>query len=274
MPVSGPTVVRRQLGRRLRRLREAAGKTERDVELARLASRTKLWRIETGKIAIKLADVRALCWLYGADAEVTESLAGLSAGTAEHGWWEEYGGVVPDWFKLYVGLENAAARLQTYDGELVPGPVQTEDYTRAVYRAAQPGATDGAIDGQVALRRERQETLFRREPPPHLSIVLGAGAVARRVGGDDVMDAQMRHLGELARLDHVEISVLTWEAGAHAAMLGAFRILDFADADDPPLVYLETEVGARYLEKSSELGHYRRIFELINEQAVPIEEYP
>src|SRR5213080_4915254 len=98
MPISGSTVVRRQLGRRLRRMRDAAGKTERDVEEAGLASRAKLWRIETGKTAIRIADVRALCWLYGADGPTTDALAALAAGTSARGWWEDYGDVLPDWF--------------------------------------------------------------------------------------------------------------------------------------------------------------------------------
>src|SRR5262249_56334189 len=86
MPIAGSTVVRRQLGRRLRRLREAAGKTERDVEEANLASRAKLWRIESGKVPTKVADVRALCWLYGADQRTTDALAELAVGTTTHAW--------------------------------------------------------------------------------------------------------------------------------------------------------------------------------------------
>jgi len=81
MPIQGSTVIRRQLGRRLRKLRDAAGKTERDVEEAGLASRTKLWRIEAGKVGVRIADVRTLCWLYGADQATTDALAALATGT-------------------------------------------------------------------------------------------------------------------------------------------------------------------------------------------------
>jgi transcriptional regulator with XRE-family HTH domain len=87
MPISGSTVVRRQLGRRLRSLREAVGKTDRDIEEASLASRAKLWRIESGKVPVKIADVRALCWLYGADQPTTDALANLAVGTTVQGWW-------------------------------------------------------------------------------------------------------------------------------------------------------------------------------------------
>src|SRR5437016_13138803 len=133
MPIQGSTVIRRQLGRRLRKLRETAGKTERDVEEARLASRTKLWRIEAGKVGVRIADVRTLCWLYGADQQTTDALAALAAGTSTQGWWEDYGDVLADWFGLYVGLEAAATEVRMYDPELVPGLLQTAAYIRTLF---------------------------------------------------------------------------------------------------------------------------------------------
>jgi hypothetical protein len=272
MPVSGPTVVRRQLGRRLRRLREEAQKTELQVEDAKLVSRTKLWRIESGKTAVKVPDVRALCWFYGVGAELTDALASMAVGTSDQGWWEGYGDVVPDWFRLYVGLESATSLIRYYGDELVPGLLQTEDYARAVYQAAQ--IHDGeAIERHVALRMERQEALARRDPPPRMMAVLGAGVLSRQVGGSAAMATQIDALQRLNKLDHVEIRVLGWDVGAHAAMVGAFHIMDFPDHEDPDVVYLEAQVGGRYLEKTAEVDEYRRIFDLIYKQAVPIEGY-
>jgi hypothetical protein len=89
-----------------------------------------------------------------------------------------------------------------------------------------------------------------------------------------VMTEQIERLHVLAQRDNIDIRVLPWEAGAHAAMVGAFTILDFDDPDDPAVVYLETQTGARYLEKADELAEYRRIFELTYEKTVSIEEYP
>ncbi len=275
MPISGPTVVRRQLGRRLRRLRDAAGKTERDVEEASLASRAKLWRIETGKTPVKVADVRALCWLYGADAVTTEALAGLAVGTTAQGWWEDYGDVLPDWFGLYIGLEATATEIRIYDPELVHGLLQTPDYIEALYREGDPSVSAEAIQRQVKLRMERQQMLSNRPVPPRLTAIFGAGVLARPVGGERVMGAQVQRLRELSRLGHVDVRILPWEAGAHAAMhIGAFTILDFDDPDDPSVVYLETHTGARYLEKPDELNEYRRVFELVYQKTLPIEEYP
>ncbi len=273
MPVSGPTVVRRQLGRRLQRLREAAGKTAVQVEQARIASRTKIWRIEAGKVPVRVPDVWALCRFYGVDEAEAEALSNLAIGTSEQGWWEDYVDVVPEWFKLYVGLEAAAARIQTFEDSVVPGELQTGDYARAVYHAAQPDHGSEAIERHVQLRLERQEALYKRTPPPRLVIVLGEAVLRRPVGGAAVQDAQLAHLRQLDRRDHIEIRYLPFTAGAHAAMTGAFRILDFDDAEDPDVVYLEAQVGARYVEKPAELAEYRRMFELIYQQAVPIGEY-
>ncbi|MBT8227896.1 MAG: helix-turn-helix domain-containing protein [Dactylosporangium sp.] len=274
MPVTGPTVVRRQLGRRLRKLREAAGRTEIDVENAQLASRTKVWRIETGKVPVKVPDIWALCRFYGVPQEETDSLASLASATSEQGWWEDHAGVVPTWFKLYVGMEGVASGIHIYEGGVVPGEVQTADYARALWRAAWPDLDDQAIEPNVAVRLNRQRALLGRTPPPQISILVGEGALARQVGGAAVMEAQIAHLREVDQLDHIEIKVLTFASGAHPGLTGAFRVLDFDDPEDPNVVYIEAQVGGRYLEKPAELAEYRRMLGIMNKQAVPLGEYP
>ncbi len=275
MPISGPTVVRRQLGRRLRRLRDAAGKTVSDVQEAGLASEAKLWRIETGKTVVRIADARALCWLYGADAATTDALGALAVGTSGQGWWEDYGDVLPDWFGLYLGMEGVAGEIRIYEPELVHGLLQTSDYLRALYEVTPPAGGAATVERQVKLRLERQQALTDRTPPLKLTAILGAGVLARRIGEPHVMNGQIQRLRELSALHHIDVRVLPWEAGPHAAMhIGPFAILDFTSNDDPPVVYLESHTGARYLEKTKELTEYRRIFESVYHKTVPIEEYP
>jgi len=272
MPVTGQRVVRRALGRRLTRLRTANGKSRREVAEARLGvSEPTLHRIETGKVPVTVANVRALCWLYGADASVTDALAELALGTSQEEWWDS-SGVIPDWFKLYVGLEASASRISCYDGEIVPGELQTEQYARAVFAAEQPPDSEAA-DRHVKLRMQRQQTLFGRRPAPQLVTVLGEGVLTRPVGGEAVLDGQIEYLQQIARRDNVQIRVLPWSVGAHAAMAGAFRIMDFDDPEDPDVVYLESHVGALYLEEAAEVAEYRRIFELICKDAIPVEEF-
>nr|MDT0663310.1 helix-turn-helix transcriptional regulator [Micromonospora sp. DSM 115978] len=273
MPITGPTVVRRQLGRRLRRLREDAARTEQEVERAKVCSRATLWRIESGRSPVKMTTVRGLCWFYGADPDTTDALARLAAGTDDHGWWESHGDVVPDWFRLYVSLEAAATELQTYNPELVHGLLQTPDYARAIFQATKPDAAEEAIEKQVRIRLDRQLTFFDRDAPARITAVLGAGALARQVGGRQVLAEQTSHLVQVSRRIGFEIRVLPWSAGAHAAMAGAFTLMNFANPDDPDVAYLESHGGAQYLEKPAEIEDYRRVLELIRQQSTPIEEY-
>src|SRR6266487_5479552 len=89
VPVTGRRVFRRALGRRRARLRIASGKSRREVAEARLGiSEPTLHRIETGKVPVTVANLRALCWLYGADEDITNALAELALGTSQEEWWD------------------------------------------------------------------------------------------------------------------------------------------------------------------------------------------
>jgi transcriptional regulator with XRE-family HTH domain len=272
VPVTGQRVVRRALGRRLTRLRVATGQSRREVAEAKLGiSEPTLHRIETGKVPVTVANVRALCWLYGVDESIAGALSDLALGTSQEEWWDA-NPAIPDWFKLYVGLEASASAICTYEGEVVPGELQTEQYARAIYGAEQSLEGD-ATERHIKLRMQRQAAMASRHPKPRLVTVLGEGVLTRQVGGAGVLAAQIDHLCEAARQEHLEIRVLPWSAGAHAAMAGAFRILDFEDPEDPDVVYLESHIGALYLEEPAEVEEYRRIFALIREASVPIADF-
>jgi transcriptional regulator with XRE-family HTH domain len=260
-------VVRRSIGRRLKALRLAAGKTQADV--AAVASPAKLKRMESGQVTQRMADVRTLCFMYGADDVTTEQLVELTLINSEAGWWEDYSDAVPSWFAMYIELEAAATRLFTYDPELVHGLLQTPDYHRALVAAEAVLVPDIDEEQQVELRIRRQHAAFDRTPPLQVTTVLGTGAVQRDVGGPEIAAAQREHLLTVP----AEVRVLPASAGAHAAMKGAFIMLEFATEDDPPVVYLETQVGARYVEHHEQIALYRQLADSISRQAVPIKEY-
>lgn len=234
-------------------------------------SEPTLHRIETGKVPVTAANVRALCWLYGVDQSTTDALAELAVGTSQEEWWDA-SKVIPDWFKLYIGLEASASKIFSYDGEIVSGELQTEEYALAVYAAAQPGDDEGAAR-HVKLRLQRQRTMFARKPAPQLTFILSEAVLVRTVGDDRIMQAQLAHIMKAAKLPNVDVRVVPFSAGAHPAMSGAFRILDFDDPDDPDMVYLESHVGALYLEEPAELLEYRRVFEMLYKMSTPIEEF-
>jgi transcriptional regulator with XRE-family HTH domain len=269
---SGSTVVRRQLGRRLRRLREEAGKSHEDVAEAQIASRTKMWRIEQGRTSVKQGDVLALARLYDLGGPVTDELLLLASGTRDEGWWEDYGSSVPEWVGLYAGLEAASAHLLDYSPELIHGLLQTPDYARTVTRA-NPNLADEVVEQRVTFRLQRQRAFFKRKTPGRLTSVVTAGAIGLVVGSDAVMKAQIAHLREIATGDEVSIRVLSATDGVHTAMRGPFTIMDFDDPEDPSLVYVESLIGSRYIERADQLDEYRRAMDRMQTQAVPLEEY-
>jgi transcriptional regulator with XRE-family HTH domain len=273
VPVSGRTAARWHVGNALRTLRQDAHVTVEQVEQARLASRPKLWRLETGQVRVTVPDVWALAGFYDAGQEKIDELTEWAKKTHDLGLWQPYREVIPEWFKLYVGLEEIAARIDTFEDSVVPGELQTPEYARALWHGAWPGLPADDIEPHIALRMRRQEALFDRPAGRRLSVVLGESVLRRQVGGAGVMAVQRERLTQLSGRPGVDIRILPFAAGAHPATTGAFRLLAFDNKEDPDLVYVENETGAQYLEKLDYVQQYRRIAARLAEQTVPIGEF-
>ena len=269
----GSAMVRRQLGRRLRRLREEAGRTVADVAASRIASPAKVWRIEGGHSPVGVGDTRALCWLYGADEETTEVLVAMALGTRRPGWTERSVSGVPPRSVLLPGLESLADRLLVYEPEVVFAPFQTVPYLRALVTASLSRHPAEVVDRLVELRRQRRRAVLDRLPPPRCSVVMTPGTLARQVGGPEVMAEQVTRLRELSRRDHLDLRVLPWAAGAHPAMLGGFSLLHFPDPNDPSVVYLERRGTADYRDDPDEVRYHQEVFDAVLVRTVPLEEH-
>ncbi|MGW0503611.1 helix-turn-helix domain-containing protein [Micromonospora sp. NPDC003241] len=260
----GSTVPRRQLGRTLRDLRTEAGITLDAAAEALECSRQKVWRIESGLGSVRGVDVRAMCELYAARAELTRALTALATETRAKGWWHAYGDAIPDWFELYVGLESAASRLRFYKNSLVPGIFQTRDYARGIYRVDQPDMTNDDRERAVDLRLQRQSLLTRRLPKaPQVQVVLCESVLLRPVDTPTVTAEQLRHLQESSNLPNVSIRFLPLAAGPHlGAVGGEFVLLDFPLGNratpEPPVVYCESWTGALYLDRPTEFAAYEK----------------
>ena len=270
--VEEPALVRRQLGRQLRRLRLDARKTHADAETAGMGHRSTLWRIEAGRAKVRPSTVRALCWLYDVDTATTDALYSMACRAEQPGWWEEYRSDLPTWFTLYVELEAEARALSSYHPSVVHGLLQTPDYARALFASDLPQPSPDDIERQVEIRMARQRRCLDRTEPLQLSVVLGEAALRCPVGGAEVLRAQLAHLTGLAALDHVTVRVLPFSAGAHPALKGAFNVLDLASTDDPDVAYVEALDGARYLEKAADLARFRALFAAVSERAVSLED--
>ena len=135
----------------------------------------------------------------------------------------------PEWFEDWPDLEAAATTLRWFEPLLVPGLLQTEMYTRALY-ATRVGLTQDDVDGHVAARLKRQEILAR-ENPPMLWVILDEGVLRRPVGGRHVMAEQVSRLIEAAQRPKVVIQVIPASVGAHDGLTGHFVIAEFEAAE-------------------------------------------
>jgi hypothetical protein len=102
---------------------------------------------------------------------------------------------------------------------------------------------------------------------------MNEAVLVRQVGSRKIMSDLREHLLKLNAQPTINLHVLTWNAGAHAAMGGPFQIVSFDDPDTPDVGYLETYEGVRYLEGDSRLQAYRDRFDHVLRQSVPLEEY-
>jgi transcriptional regulator with XRE-family HTH domain len=263
-PAAGSTVPRRTLGIGLRQARERAGVKLKDAAAALDVSQQTMWRIENGTTSSRPADVLHLCTLYDVEPRMRDVFLGLARETKSKGWWHAYGDVLPAWFELYVGLESSASRICTYDPCVVPGLLQSREYTAAVLRAERPELSDDDLDASISLKQSRQQILTRVFPaPPRLEVILGEAALLAEGNDTGVMRAQMWHLLKATELATVSIRVLPLTVGPHpASVCGAFTLLEFPQekGNTPPrTVYAENLTGAIYLDKPGETDAYRRV---------------
>ncbi|TQS30253.1 helix-turn-helix transcriptional regulator [Microbispora sp. KK1-11] len=258
---SGPTALRILLGSQLRKLRESKGISRDQAGQCIRASESKISRMELGRVGFKERDVVDLLALYGVEDEETRDVVmNLVERANEPGWWHRFNDLLPSWFQAYVGLEEAAERIRTYEVQFVPGLLQTKEYARAVIMAGAVGAAPEEIARRVDLRLERQRILDG-ENSPKFWAVIDEAALRRPIGGVEVMRGQIQHLIDLMNQPNVTIQVIPFSYGGHAAEGGAFSILRFSDPDLPDIVYVEQLASALYLDKREEVDRYSEVME-------------
>ncbi|GAA1224857.1 helix-turn-helix transcriptional regulator [Kitasatospora nipponensis] len=253
---SGVTVRRLLLGSQLRRLREARGVTREDAGYEIRASESKIGRMELGRVSFKERDVADLLTLYGvADERHRGELLGMVRTANAQPWWHQYADVVPGWFQTYLGFEEAAGTIASYEVQHVPGLLQTESYARAVIRLGFRTAPEAEIERRVEVRMRRQRLLAGPDAPRLLTVVDEA-ALRRPCGGPEVMRGQLARLLELAEQPWLELQVMPLGFDGLSAESGAFSLLGFPEPDLPDVVYLEQFTTALYLDRPREVAEY------------------
>ncbi|MGH8793462.1 MAG: helix-turn-helix domain-containing protein [Stackebrandtia sp.] len=268
-----PRLTRRQLGRRLKALREQADKSPYDVERSKLMGRKKLREIERGdKDAVSYAEVDHLGLQYGVSQKVRDELMRMAKATLEPGWWEPFGAGVPHWFQLYLELEEIACRIFTYEGSYVTGLLQTEATMRAIL-SANPRLDHETIERTVEARMKRQHHHFNRADGPAFEVVLDEGVVRRQVGGPEVHQEQLAHMLRLVERGVVRIWVMPFSEGAYHRQGRSFTLMEFPDEQDPSVIYSEAASGGHYEESPEEYQALKAVLEVMCGRAVTLKEF-
>ncbi|MFD7707795.1 helix-turn-helix domain-containing protein [Streptomyces sp. NPDC059786] len=270
--VKPSTVLGRQLGDELRRLREAASLTTTQAADALDCTKGKISRIENGHVPVRTPDLIALMQAYRVeDPETRERLGSLALRAnrrRREGWWHQYGAVLADTYRDYIEMENICDSIKTFQAQLVPGLLQTPEYGRAVTVASRAWETAEEIDQFVRVRMARQERLTG-EAPLELWAVLAEGVLHQEVGGRSVMCDQLEHLATMAELPNITVQVLPFARGAHSGMFGPYLLLSFPRVSALDLVLTETPIGNIWMEQESEVSRYRELFDDARTSALP-----
>ncbi|MGA5826145.1 helix-turn-helix domain-containing protein [Streptomyces xanthochromogenes] len=260
-----PTVRRRRLGQELRRLRELKGMTAEEVAERLLVSQSKISRLENGRRSISQRDVRDLCGVYEVeDHRIVDSLMQMAKDSRQQGWWHAY--------SVYIGLETDAASLRVYDPQVVPGLLQTRQYAESLIAGALPETAPTDVEKRVNVRLRRQERVKATENPLRLWVVIDEAALRRRVGDKQLMIDQLEFLIDQSQLPHVTVQVLPFSMGAHPGINGQYAILEFPDASDSSVVYIEGVTSDLYLEKANDVQKYSVMYEHLRAQALNVDQ--
>ncbi len=261
---NGSPVRRRQLGRQLRLLRERAGLTLEEAAPKLDWSASKLSRIELAQQVVDVHGLRSMLDLYQvADdwAELTE----LVREARRRGWWRAYG--LGD--DSYIGFEAGAVRVTEFALTSVPGLLQTQGYSRALFAGSLVRRTRAERQNLVAVRAIRQQRLAASSDNPlELVTVIDETVLHRPTGGEKVFAEQLRHLADCAELPSVTLQVLPTGAGADLPVTSGFIVLGFGDLDEPDMAYAEHSLGAVLIQKKAEVTRSRILFDRLRSLAL------
>ncbi len=266
---ASPTVRRRRLGLILRGLREKADLTGEEVGTKVERSGSWVSRVETGRVGTRGRDLNELLDLYQVvDPAVRDELLGLAREGKQRGWWSKYADTLSGAYATYIGFEAEAAELLGYETLVMHGLLQTEDYARAIFGAAEPPNTPDEIESKVKVRIQRQqEALTGPKRLTKLWVILDESVLRRRIGGPEVLRDQLKHLLDVSNYTNVTIQTISFDAGPHPGLIGSFSLVRFPSSDDPDIAYIEGVTGGIFAEAEDALS-YQEVFDHLRAAAL------
>ena len=250
-----PTIRARELGIALRRAAQA--KELRATEIAQQLgwSNSRVSRFYSGKRGSgNRDDIVAVLALCGITGPKRDELLELSSRAYEEGWWQQYGDRLPPELCTLSNYEDAAIAITNFETSVVPGLLQTPAYMHALMSRT-PAIPPDEIDQRIQVRRQRQR-IFNREYPAKFVFFLDEYALLRTGPGEEIMCEQVHHLLRMAIRPYIEIRIIPDAVGFHAGRM-PFLLMRFTELQ--PIVFIENQTSALFLERKDTVAGYRRI---------------
>ncbi|MFI8940534.1 helix-turn-helix domain-containing protein [Streptomyces syringium] len=262
------TARRRRLGAELRTLREAAGISPEEAARAIHGDRSKISRQETGRHRVTRLELDALLDLYRAeDGKLRHWLIALASEGGKRSWWRQHGEILRDGFKELLTLESDAARIATFQTQVVPGLLQTREYATAVLAGSSEQLSKEKLQFYVDFRMKRQ-SIFEQESPPHYLCIMSEGVLHQQVGGRRVMAEQLRHLIDVSQPPDMTIQVIPFSQSAFTSTGGSFALYSYPDPLDFDVVQVAYLDGVLYLEEHETATKYRKVLDGLRASAL------
>ncbi|WP_441248969.1 helix-turn-helix domain-containing protein [Kitasatospora sp. McL0602] len=241
---------RKALADRLREIRKDAKHTGPALALLCGWHKSKVSRIENAITAPSEQDIRDWCRACEADDRAEDMVASLR--TVES--------MFTEWRRMErTGLKHAQAavlplyerttRFRSYSPGIVPGLIQTRDYTRSVLQATQRRrvAVDD-VEEAVQVRMERQAILS--DHGKTFAFLIEEASLYHGLGGPEVAAGQLSHLITVGSLANLSLGIIPRNMRRHSMQVEGFWIYDAAQ------VNVELVSGYLQITQPSEVGAY------------------
>jgi len=258
---------RRRLAVELRRLRDRAGLSGRQLAERISISQSKVSRIESGFTIPSGPEVAAWAAAVSASGTATELLTMLTdaAYTEVHPWHA----ALREQVHLQDEIQEIETRADielTYEPTVVPGLLQTAEYARRVFTMFEPAYAELDIPAVVSGRLDRQVALF--DPGRRFMFLITEGALRWRAGPSHVLLSQVDRIASLSTLDNISIGLIPHAAVARTHSPHGFVIFESADRDGDALVMVEMVHANLTVNDPVHVALYRRQWSLLGEMAV------
>lgn len=268
-----PLSNRRRLSAELRRLRDQAGISGRELAGQIGTSQSKVSRIEAGTAIPSSQVVAAWAEAVGASAENAQLLAALteSAFTEVHAWRtamhgrQHLQGRIQD-------LEHRSRTILTFQHSVIPGLLQTAEYARKVFALFEPPYPDCDIAAALAARLDRQMALF--DEGRKFKFLITEAALRWRPGPAHLLITQYDRVASLSTLSNVSIGLIPYTVQALATTSHSFVLLEDHDAgnggdeDDDAIVMVETVHAHLTVSDPESVALYRKRWSLLERMAI------